>query len=102
MYTDSLVVSPKFKTVKFQIERRGQFRERMFCYDESIVFGVARRLLQKGGGSGFHLIRHKFFVRFVMGQPKVLTEREQRYLLGMQNALEEAFPHLVDMDGSLA
>jgi hypothetical protein len=40
-------------------------------------------------------------VRFVAGQPEVLIEREQKYLLGMPNASGEAFPHLVNMEDKL-
>jgi hypothetical protein len=100
-YAESLVGSAKFKTVKFQVDTRRRLREQLFCYVEMICFGEARRLLKKAGVAGFNEIRRKFFVRFGAGQPEALTEREQKYLLGMPNDSGEGFPPLVNMEDKL-
>ena len=75
-WADSIVGTAKFKTMKFQIEMKDKFRERMFCFIERIVFGEAIRQLQKKGAKGMHEMRHTFFVRFGAGQPEALKERE--------------------------
>ncbi len=67
----------------------------MICFEE------ARRLLKKAGVAGFNEIRRKFFVRFGAGQLEALTEREQKYLLGMPNDSGEAFAPLVSMEDKL-
>ena len=100
-WADSIVGTAKFRTMKFQIEMKGKFRERMFCFIERIVFGEARRQLQKKGAKGMHEMRHNFFVRFGAGQPEALTEREEKYRLGMPNSSGEAFPPLVNMEDKL-
>ena len=92
---------PKFKTCKFQLEMRRKFRGRMFCFVERIVFGEARRQLQKKGVGKMHLCRNNFFLRFGTGQPEALTEREERYRLGMPNSSGEAFPPLTNMEDKL-
>ncbi len=69
-WAESLVALPKFETCKFQMEMRRKFRERMFCFVERIVFGEARRQLQKKGVREMHLCRSNFFVRFEAGQPE--------------------------------
>ncbi len=66
----SLVGVAKFKPVKFQCELRRRFRERLFCFVEKIVFGEARRQLQKRGVDGMPVLRRAFFVRFGAGQPE--------------------------------
>ena len=48
-----------------------------------------------------HLCRDNFFVRFGTGQPEALTEREERYRLGMPNSSGEAFPPLTNMEDKL-
>jgi hypothetical protein len=100
-WTESLVGTQKFKTLKFQIEMKSKFRERMFCFIERIVFGEARRQLQKKGAKDMHLMRHAFFVRFGADQPEALKEREEKYRLGMPNLSGVAFPPLVNMEDKL-
>jgi hypothetical protein len=100
-WAESLEATPKFKTCKFQIEMRRKFRERLFCFVERIVFGEARRQLQKKGVAEMHLCRSNFFVRFGAGQPEALAEREERYRLGMPNSSGEAFPPLTNMEDNL-
>ncbi len=48
-WAESVVGTQKFKTLKFQVEMKSKFRERMFSFIERIVFGEARRQLQKKG-----------------------------------------------------
>ena len=100
-WAESLVAQPRFKTLRFQSEMRAKFRERMFCFIERIVFGEARRQLQKKGSKGMPLMRHAFFLRFGAGQPEALTSREEQYRLGMPNSSGEAFPPLVNMEDKL-
>ncbi len=42
-WAESLVGTQKFKTLKFQVEMKSKFQERMFYFIERIVFGEARR-----------------------------------------------------------
>ena len=92
---------PKFETCKFQMVERRKFSERMFCFVERTVFGEARRQLQKKGVGKMHLCRSDFFVRFGAGQPEALTEREERYRLGLPDSAEEAFPPLTNTEDKL-
>ena len=73
-WAESLVATPKFKTCKFQMEMRRKFRERLSCFVERIVFGEARRQLQKKGVAEMNACRNNFFVRFGAGQPEALTD----------------------------
>jgi hypothetical protein len=100
-WAESLVATPKFKTCKFQMEMRRKFRERLFCFVRRIVFGEARRQLQKKGVAEMNACRNNFFVRFGAGQPEALTEREERYRLGMPNSSGEAIPPLANMEDKL-
>jgi hypothetical protein len=54
------------------MEMRRKFRERLFCFVERIVFGEARRQLQKKGVAEMKACRNNFFVRFGAGQPEAL------------------------------
>jgi hypothetical protein len=65
------------------------------------VFGEARRELQKKGVDEMNSCRNNFFVRFGAGQSEALTEREERYRLGMPNSSGEAFPPLANMEDKL-
>ncbi len=78
-WADSMLGAAKFKTVKFQCELQRRFRERLFCFVEQIVYGEARRQLQKMGVAGMAVMRRAFFIRFGAGQPEVLKAREERY-----------------------
>ena len=40
-WAESLVGTPRFKTLKFQTKMKSKFREMMFCFIERIVFGEA-------------------------------------------------------------
>jgi len=92
-WAESLVGTPRFKTLKFQTEMKSKFREMMFCFIERIVFGEARRQLQKKGAKDMHVMRHIFFVRFGAGQPEALKERDEKYRLGMPNSSGKISPH---------
>ena len=48
-YADSLLNDKRFKTVQWQVNCRTRFREKMFCFLESICKGEAARQLQKRG-----------------------------------------------------
>jgi hypothetical protein len=100
-WAESLVATPKFKTCKFQMEMRRKFRERLSCFVERIVFGEARRQLQKKGVAEMNACRNNFFVRFGAGQPEALTDREELYRLGLPNSSGEAFPLLANVEDEL-
>jgi hypothetical protein len=65
------------------MEMRRKFCERLFCFEERIVFGEARRQLQKKEVAEMNACRNNLFVRFGAGQPDALMEREERYRLGL-------------------
>ena len=48
-YADGLFDTHRFWTIQFQIQARQRFRERMYCYLESIVKGEAARQIKKQG-----------------------------------------------------
>jgi hypothetical protein len=100
-WADSLLGTAKFKTVKFQCELQRRFRERLFCFVEKIVYGEARRQLQKMGVAGMAVMRRAFFIRFGAGQPEVLKAREESNRLGMPNSSGEAFPPLCNIEDKL-
>ena len=100
-YADSLLGTERFGAKKFQIETRARFREKLFCFIETITFGEARRQLQKRGIGLMSTMREHFFTRFGAGQPEVLKERERVYLEGMPDANGVAFPPRVNMEEKL-
>jgi hypothetical protein len=100
-YADSLVGTAKFETRKFQLETRARFREKLFCFVESIAFGEARRQLQSRGIALMSTMRDHFFLRFGAGQPEILKERERIYLEGMPDSSGVAFPPRVNVEDKL-
>ena len=100
-YADSLVGTAKFEKVKFQLETRARFREKLFCFIETITFGEARRQLQRRGIQLMNTMREHFFQRFGAGQPEILKERETIYLEGMPDSSGLAFPPRVNMEDKL-
>ena len=100
-YADSLVGTAKFETRKFQLETRARFREKLFCFIETITFGEARRQLQRRGIALMSTMREHFFLRFGAGQPEILKERERVYLEGMPDSSGVAFPPRVNMEDKL-
>ena len=65
------------------------------------MFGETRRQLQKKGVDEMNSCRNNFCVRFGAGKSEALTEREERYRLGMPNSSGEAFPPLANMEDKL-
>jgi hypothetical protein len=100
-YADSLLTDKRFKTVQWQINCRLRFREKMFCFLESICKGEAARQLQKRGVNQMVTMRDFFFRRFGAGQPEVVKERERIYLLGMPGPSGEVFPPRINMEEKL-
>jgi hypothetical protein len=100
-YADSLLNDKRFKTVQWQVNCRTRFREKMFCFLESICKGEAARQLQKRGVNQMATMREFFFRRFGAGQPEVVKERERIYLLGMPGPTGEVFPPRINMEDKL-
>ena len=63
------------------MEMRRKFCERLFCFEERIVFGEARRQLQKKEVAEMNACRNNFFVRFGAGQPYALMK--ERNVIGL-------------------
>ena len=68
-YADSLLKDKRFKTIQWQVSCRMRFREKMFCFLETICKGEAARQLQKRGVNQMATMREFFFRRFGAGQP---------------------------------
>ena len=91
-YADTLLNDKRFKTEQWQANCRMRFREKMFCFLESICKGEAGRQLQKRGANQMATMREFFFRRFGAGHPEVVKERERIYLLGMPGPSGVVFP----------
>ena len=101
-YADGLFETNRFWTVQYQLQARQRFRERMYCYLETIVRGEAARQIKKLGVRKMAGMRDFLFQRFGAGQPEVLEERIRKYLLGMPDEKTgEAFPPRCDMEQKL-
>jgi len=101
-YADGLFETNRFWTVQYQLQARQRFRERMYCYLETIVKGEAARQIKKLGVRKMAGMREFLFRRFGAGQPEVLEERIRKYLLGMPDEKSgEAFPPRCDMEQKL-
>ena len=100
-YADTLLKDNRFKTEQWQTNCRMRFREKMFCFLESICKGEAGRQLQKRGVNQMPTMREFFFRRFGAGQPEVVKERERIYLLGMPGPSGEVFPPRINMEDKL-
>ena len=100
-YADSLLKDKRFKTLQWQVSCRLRFREKMFCFLESICKGEAARQLQKRGVYQMATMREFFFRRFGAGQPELVKERERIYLLGMPGSNGEVFPPRCNMEEKL-
>jgi hypothetical protein len=100
-YAAELFNSERFWTKKWQIENRQRQRENVFCYLEEITSGeAARQLLKRGVGQMPTMLKF-FFDRFGAGQPEVLAERANVYLLGMPDSNGEVFPPRINMENKL-
>ena len=80
-YADGLFETNRFWTVQYQLQARQRFRERMYCFLETIVKGEAARQIKKLGVRKMAGMREFLFRRFGAGQPEVLEERIRKYLL---------------------
>ena len=100
-YADSLLKDKRFTTLKWQVDCRIRFREKLFCFLETICKGEAYRQLQKRGVNQMSTMREYFFRRFGAGQPEIVKERERVYLLGMPNASGEVFPPRCNIEDKL-
>jgi hypothetical protein len=99
---DTLYRSPKFWTVKWQLENRQRQYEKLFCFLETICVGEAERQLHAEGVEKTKGMRKHMFERFGSGQPAVLQERVRKYLLGMPDRYGVAFHPRVNMPEKLA
>jgi hypothetical protein len=97
-YANSLLRDSRFSTLKWQVDCRSRFREKLFCFLETITKGEAYRQLQKRGVGQMPTMREYFFRRFGAGQPEVVKERKRIYLLGMPNSSGEVFPPRINME----
>ena len=68
-YASSLLKGKRFETVKWQLDCRYRFREKMFCHLETLCDEEALRQLQKRGVSTMATMREFFFRRSVRGWP---------------------------------
>ena len=100
-YASSLLKDKRFTTIKWQIDCRYRFREKMFCYIETLCGDEAQRQLIKRGVSTMPTMREFFFRRFGAGQPEKVIKRENHYLAGMPNANGDVFPPRVNMEDKL-
>ncbi len=101
-YADGLFDTARFWTIPFQLQTRQRFREKFFCYLETIVKGEAARQIKKQGVRKMSKMRDFLFKRFGAGQPEVLEERVRKYHLGLPDPKTgEAFPPRCDMEAKL-
>jgi hypothetical protein len=98
---DSLYSTPKFWSVKWQLENRQRQYEKLFYFLETICDGEAERQLQAQGVEKTMGMKKHFFERFGSGQPQVLQERVRKYLLGMPDKHGVAFSSRVNMPDKL-
>ena len=100
-YANSLLKDSRFSSLKWQLDCRSRFREKLFCHLETICKGEAYRQLQKRGVNQMSSMREYFFRRFGAGQPEIVKERERIYLLGMPGSSGEVFPPRCNMEDKL-
>jgi hypothetical protein len=96
-YAASLLSDKRFGTVKWQVDCRYRFREKLFCHLETLCGEEAGRQLRKRGVNQMATMREFFFRRFGASQPELVKEREEVYLTGMPNANGEGFPPRCNM-----
>jgi hypothetical protein len=100
-YASTLLKDKRFQTVKWQIDCRYRFREKLFCYLETLCTEEASRQLVKRGVNQMSTMRDFFFRRFGASQPEKVQKREEFYLAGMPNANGEVFPPRCHMEDKL-
>ncbi len=98
-YADGLFETARFWTIQYQLQTRQKFREKMYCYLETVVKGEAARQIKKQGVRKMATMRNFLFKRFGAGQPEILEERVRRYHLGMPDPKTgDLFPPRCDME----
>ena len=100
-YASTLLNDKRFGTIKWQLDCRYRFREKMFCHLETLCSEEALRQLQKRGVNTMATMREFFFRRFGAGQPEKVKKREDFYLAGMPNDNGEVFPPRCNMEDKL-
>ncbi len=100
-YADGLFETARFWTLEYQLQTRQRFREKMYCYLETIVKGEAARQIKKQGVGKMSTMRDFLFRRFGAGQPEILEERVRKYHLGLPDKNGEPFPPRCDMEAKL-
>ncbi len=78
-YAEGLFETTRFWTIQYQLQTRQRFREKMYCYLETIVKGEAARQIKKQGVRKMATMKNFLFKRFGAGQPEILEERARRY-----------------------
>jgi hypothetical protein len=79
-YAASLLADKRFSTLKWQVDCRYRFREKLFCHLETLCGEEAGRQLHKRGVNQMATMREFFFRRFGASQPELVKEREEVYL----------------------
>ena len=100
-YASTLLKDKRFQTVKWQMDCRYRFREKMFCHLESLCSEEASRQLVKRGVNQMAIMREFFFRRFGASQPEQVKKREDIYLAGMPNSNGDVFPPRCHMEDKL-
>jgi hypothetical protein len=100
-YADGLFETSRFWTLEYQLQTRQRFREKMYCYLETIVKGEAARQIKKQGVRKMAKMRDFLFRRFGAGQPEILEERVRKYHLGLPDKNGDPFPPRCDMEAKL-
>jgi hypothetical protein len=77
-YAASLLKDKRFSTLKWQINCRFRFREKLFCHLESLCSEEAKRQLLKRGVNQMATMQEFFFRRFGAGQPESVAELQWR------------------------
>ena len=78
-YAENLYDGARFWTVMWQVAQRERFREKLYCYLETIFAGEAERQLRSLGVGGTAGMRHHLFTRFGGGMTVELREKERKY-----------------------
>jgi hypothetical protein len=97
-YASTLLKDKRFQTVKWQVDCRYRFREKLFCHLESLCSEQASRQLVKRGANQMATMREFFFRRFGASQPEQVKKREDIYLAGMPNSNGDVFPPRCHME----
>ncbi len=83
-YATSLLKDKRFLTLKWQIDCRYRFRDKVFCHLETLCSEEAGRQLTKREVGQMTTMREFFFRRFGAGQPELVKKRETIYLVDAQ------------------